>query len=763
MNPENKHVTTNEIEQVPTSPMPADRAVVALVRVGTRRCRLAAAFMAVVVGLASQIGIQSVAQAKQSTLYLDAPVVSTERASKAGDTASAYSTSDSPVSSEILAWLGVPARSFHVSQSSGGAEKAFSSITAPDGEEAGGVTIAAALRAGQVMLAQIGGSPSEDGGAESSSPGAIRPQLGDDKAEPEPDSPEDAREEHPTGADSTSDAGGQAYVSAPVTSASGGEPSGGARIVIPTPTDEEALAEESQQAPPAGVVSAPSDTGATPSPESEMGEEPYGPTGPVANVGEAPASAATGSLEDGDDGSEQPSPDGGVPASEPNAVPGAGGGEPAETEPSVEETGPTSGEGGRSVLVPVSPPSVEEETTTTQENNEPASTVPPTDADGSDPASEEPPPEGTSEDASAGTDIPSTTSTGPFADEPSGEYVQIVVVVEEAPQTETPAKTPEQPTTEHPPAGQARPEDVSPSEAPSVREPSDGEAPSEGSMPQDGGTEQGQSPPEETPLEEEPVEQPPAREESVVEQPGDVPPEEEQPPAEDESPSTGGTGARDDAPVAPPEDLRPGGERPEAQEGVADPPPGGALSENPNDMSQEDVAPPPDDQASDNPREGGRDERQEEDLQKEDGLQVAEGAPEAFPSNAGEQVEENGGGGASVQERPRDSTIAPEQGGAIQQEQTVIVEVGGDSSPEPPAQDALPTTEEPSAAEPVPQAVQAPTPTRTEEPAARQHEAEQAQADRRSTPEPVTVDQAPTSEDADGSPEGNSGRRGGSS
>lgn len=57
MTPENKQVTTNEIEQVPTSPMPAERAVVALVRVGTRGCRLAAAFMAVVVALASQIGV----------------------------------------------------------------------------------------------------------------------------------------------------------------------------------------------------------------------------------------------------------------------------------------------------------------------------------------------------------------------------------------------------------------------------------------------------------------------------------------------------------------------------------------------------------------------------------------------------------------------------------------------------------------------------------------------------------------------------------
>ncbi len=773
MTPENKHATSNEIEQVPPSPMPPDHAVVTLVRVGTRRCRLAAAFMAVVVGLASQIGIQSVAQAKQSTLYLDAPAVSTERASRAGDASSAYST-DSPVSSEILAWLGLPAQSVHFSSLSEGAEQAFSSITASNDDEAGGVTIAAALRAGKVMLAQIEGSPSEDGGAESASAGAVRPQLGNGnltpEAEPEPDAPEDALEEQPNDAGSTSDTGAQAYASTPGASASGGEPSSGPGIVVPAPVDKSAPDDGSQQAPPAEIVSAPSDTRATPTPDSGMDEESYEPAEPVSNTGRAPTSAATGSPEDGDDGGEQPSPDEGVPASEQNAVSNTGEGERAEAEPTVEETGPTSGEGGRSILVPVSPLSIEEETTTTEGDTEPvddpSSAVPPADADGADPASvESTPPEETPEDNSTGTETPSVISTEPSADELGEAHVEIVVVVEGAPQTESPAETPpEQPTMEELPTGQARPEDVSPSEVSPVREPSDGYAPSEGGTPQDDDTEQGQSPFEEEPSEEEPAEQPPAREEPAAEQPDDAPPDEEQPAADGEPPSTGGPGAGESAPVAPLEDLRPNGERPEDQEDVAIPLPDGALSENPNDTSEEEVAPPSDDQVPGNPREGGRDERQEEDLQKEDGPQAGEGGPaEALPSYAGEQVEENGGRGEPVQEKPQDLAAAPEEGGAIQQEQTVIVEVGGDLTPELPAQDAPRMTEEPVAADPVPQAAQVSAPTRTEEPTAQQHAAEQAQADQRSAPEPATVDRTHVPEDAGDSPKDGSRRQGGSS
>lgn len=634
------------------------------------------------------------------------------------------------------------------------------------------MTIAAALRAGQVMRAQIEGSPSEDGGAEAAPAGAVRPQLGNGEpspeAEPEPDASEDTREDQPSDAGPTSDAGAQAYASTPKAFASGGEPSGGPGIVFPAPADVEAPSDGSQP-PPAESVSAPSDTGATPTPDSGIDEAVYGPTGPVSNTGGAPTSAATGSPEDGDDGYEQPSPHGGVPDGEPNAVPEDREGESAEAEPTVEETGPTSGDESRSILVPVSP-SVEEETDTTEGNTEPvdelASTVSPADASQSENASvESPPPEETPEDASTETDTPSTTSTEPSADEPDEEHVEIVVVVDGAPQTDTPVETPpEQPATEQLPAGQARPEEVAPSEAPPVQEPFDGEDPSEGGTLQDDDTDQGRSPSEEAPYEEEPTEQPPASEEPAEDQPGDVPPDEERLPTDGEPASTGGTGPRDGAPMAPPEDLRPGGERPEDPEGAAILPPDDESSEeNPNDTSKEDGTPTLSDQVSGDPREGGRDERQEEDLRKKEGSQEGEGGPEVRPSVAGKQVEENGGGGEPVQEKPQNLTVAPEEGIAIQQEQTVIVEVGGDSSPEPLAQDAPRTTEESVAADPAPQAAPAPVPTRTEEPTPQQDAVEQARADRRFAPEPDTVDRTPVPEDTDGSPEGSSGRRGDSS
>jgi len=364
---------------------PADRTVLALLRVGTRRCRLAAAFLAAAVGLLGQTAGQAFAEARQTTLYLDAPAVSTERASRAGEVADAYSKPGSSVSPETLAWLDVPVRPAAVSRPPVEAEAAFASVTAPEGEGSGGVTADAALRAGEVMIAQIKASPSEGSPSEDSSPGsggteeetaeagAVRPTLGDGTQAPADDPEAESVAEpatqpeqpEPGGYDATTDTGTPEYASRPTSPAS----TGGAGLVVPAPSSDGE--EETEE--PSTELAAPSYTHASPEPALGIVEEPpYGPTGPISDVAELPQE---GSYPDDSDPEAEPTAgeDGFAQAEPVEEEPPEK--EPAEADPPAvptgAETGPTSEEGDEVALVPVGAP--------TEEDG--GSTKPPTPAD----------------------------------------------------------------------------------------------------------------------------------------------------------------------------------------------------------------------------------------------------------------------------------------------------------------------------------------------------------------------------------------------
>lgn len=253
--------------EVPPSPeVKTGRTVLALLRTGAVRCRLTAAFMVVLFGAVSQTAGQAYAQARQTALYLDAPTVSTERAVRAGEVAGAYAEPGSGASPEALAWLDVPVRSTGVSTPSSAsgvdakadAEAAFAAITAPDPEQSGGVTAEAALRAGEVMLAQIGeeapptapeATPREEEVSDLALSGPVRPELGDGTPAQAFDS-EDSREEvaepgvQPNGEsgagvpEEVPDEAEYVSTSAPGSDAQAATPSGGAGLVIPAPVDD---------------------------------------------------------------------------------------------------------------------------------------------------------------------------------------------------------------------------------------------------------------------------------------------------------------------------------------------------------------------------------------------------------------------------------------------------------------------------------------------------------------------------------------------
>lgn len=163
---ENRHdVSDQGGVEAPHSGASPDRTVLALLRAGTRRCRLAAAVVAVVAGLVVQTANGAFADARRTVLYLDAPAVSADRAARAGETAVAYSDPRSAASPDVLAWLGVAeSRENEPPAPPESAEAAFASVIAPDGAETPSVTVEAAAEAGRVMLAQIeDGAPSSDG------------------------------------------------------------------------------------------------------------------------------------------------------------------------------------------------------------------------------------------------------------------------------------------------------------------------------------------------------------------------------------------------------------------------------------------------------------------------------------------------------------------------------------------------------------------------------------------------------------------------
>lgn len=276
----------------PARKVDAAQAVVALFGTGGRRCRLAAAFVAVTVGLAGQTAAQAFAQAKEGTvLYLDAPAVSTDRATRAGETASAYSDPRSPVPPDTPAWLGVRGpRGDETEAPPQDASEAFASVTAPDARGTPGITAEAAYDAGKTMLAQIEeAAPPEDGAPgedELAATGDVRPELGDGTQAPngEPSAGyEAAPAEQPTTPDVASSPEPVAPVSDPVA-----EPSGGEGLPLEAPASAPA---------PTELAAAPTDD-ASPAPGISPDTEPdYGTTGPISEPAVEPAPAAESSTE----------------------------------------------------------------------------------------------------------------------------------------------------------------------------------------------------------------------------------------------------------------------------------------------------------------------------------------------------------------------------------------------------------------------------------------------------------------------------------
>jgi len=415
MNPEHKTYRRRDASerwrQAPSPPeVKTGGTVLTLLRIGTRRCRLTAAIMVVLFGAVGQTAGQAYAQARQTALYLDAPTVSTERAVRAGEVAGAYAEPSSGASPEVLAWLDVPVRSTGVSTPSSAsgvdakadAEAAFVSITAPDQEQSGGVTAEAALRAGEVMLAQIGeeapptapeATPGEKEVSDLALSGPVRPELGDGTPAQAFDS-EDSREEvaepgvQPNGEsgagvpEEVPDEAEYVSTSAPGSDAQAATPSGGAGLVIPAPVDD---GYDPEEAAPVELAAAPSgDSALELAPDTT--EEPYGPTGPISTTAQTPEE------------------------------------EPA-TDDSLEESG-GAGEGGESV--PQAEPSAEEEQVASVEPtvSEPVEDVPPdTEPGGAGLRKEDPVP---APAPSAPSAEPPEAATGPISD--GEEEIALVAV-----------------------------------------------------------------------------------------------------------------------------------------------------------------------------------------------------------------------------------------------------------------------------------------------------------------------------------------------
>lgn len=323
----------------------AVQTVVALFRTRSRRCRLAAAFVAVMVGLVGQTATQAFAQARETILYLDAPAVSTDRATRAGETASAYSDPRSPASPDALAWLRVQGPRGEAPPQA--ASVAFASITAPDTEGKPGITAEAAYDAGATMLAQIeDGAPSEDGGPgedELATAGAVRPELGDGTQAPE-EEPSAGYEappaEQPTTPDLASSPEPVVPAQEPVA-----EPSGGEGLTLEAPASAPAETE---------LAVAPTED-ASPSPEVSLDPQPdYGAAGPISEpAAETPTEPST---EPATEPATEPSTEAAVepaaePAVQPVEEPEDGSGELAGVEttpasPAPEEAGQDDGSDG---------------------------------------------------------------------------------------------------------------------------------------------------------------------------------------------------------------------------------------------------------------------------------------------------------------------------------------------------------------------------------------------------------------------------------
>ena len=268
-------------------------AIVALFRVGTRKARLAAALMLVMTGLVTQTATQALAEARQAVLYLDAPAVSTDRATNAGEVARAYSDPRSPTFPDVLAWLGVrTAAENDTGTPPKYAAAAFASVTALGAAGTQAVTAEAAYEAGETMLAQIedgvpskGGSPSEDdlaaaGGATGNAHGgSVRPELGDGTRAPD-ENPAKSYDAPPAEQPSSPDL---ASSPEPVAEPDGAE---GLALQAPVATPSSGSAETE-------FAAAPSED-ASPTRGSSHGAEPsYGATGPVSESAAGPSVGPT--------------------------------------------------------------------------------------------------------------------------------------------------------------------------------------------------------------------------------------------------------------------------------------------------------------------------------------------------------------------------------------------------------------------------------------------------------------------------------------
>ena len=337
--------------------------------------------MVVVTVLVTQTATQAIAEARQTVLYLDAPAVSTDRATRAGETAKAYSDPRSPALPDALAWLGVgPAAGDDAGPPPRGASAAFASITAPDAEGTPGLTAEAAYDAGETMLAQIeDGAPPSSGGASESDLAAagdadgvaVRPELGDGSRVPErvpeeePSADYDAPPaEQPTTPDLASSPEPVEPSSESAVGPSGDE---GLTLEAPAPTQTE-LAE----------VDPTSLGDASPAPRSSLDARPdYGATGPISEPAADPSTAPRDESADGpaanpeDSGGElagvqtapaaSPEPGQGTTHEEPAYGGPVSGAEPADgTVPedpvATPDTGPTGSRGDAVVPAPSTPP-----------------------------------------------------------------------------------------------------------------------------------------------------------------------------------------------------------------------------------------------------------------------------------------------------------------------------------------------------------------------------------------------------------------------
>ena len=355
----------------------AAQTVATLFGIGTRRCRLAAAFVGVMVGLAGHPANQAYARAEETVLYLDAPAVSTDRATRAGETAQAHhSDPRSSAPPNALAWLGVRGpREDDTEAPPQDAAGAFASVTAPDAEGTPGITAQTAYVAGETMLAQVEDvAPAEDGGRdELAAAGAVRPELGDGTR---------ASEERPS-ADHEAPPAEQPTTANPASSPEpivpDAEPSGDEGLALDAPT---------QGAPAQTELAAAPGEDASPASEIPLDTEPdYGATGPISEPAPTPEPSAEPETQEeeiqepelqepetqneevqepeDDDGelagaaalpAASPGPADEMASEDPASNPGPAE-EPAHDDPAATvDTGPTSDESGDVALAPTSSP-----------------------------------------------------------------------------------------------------------------------------------------------------------------------------------------------------------------------------------------------------------------------------------------------------------------------------------------------------------------------------------------------------------------------